>query len=460
MTTFFDKNIFLFLAFLTLIGCGEDALYSKSETNQINQSIYIVPEFFTGNLLSNYSSARVQTIDQGQTIKFWASYLINEKAINNDEIANYPIALEWTIGNESYNVPFFTKTFKETGSYDAILTTTDFFQDTLRDTVTIQVNTPIKIKAVSPEDGYNLLNVTDSAGITLHWNISGNDPWEDLTCLFYASRFKGSTWENLVDTVKCEEPIIILGPFEQNNLILYHDTSIVYYWGIKVITDYGTYPSQRDSTSISSFRTRLKDNPLSIIEVPVKYHKIDQNTSPYTRVDLISASGDTIQSKISLLSQDTFYFKDIPPQNGLIIKATNLILPEYKTESVTMDVIAGSYNVTPEILFIDSIAPERAPLTNLINPEDSIVFKLKDLGSGINAKYIHVILNNDTLEHQFSDTLLSFAPPKLYQCHNTCELEIEALDYAANETSLIHWTLSSKDTFFLLEGPFPLKELQ
>ena len=179
MTTFFDKKIILFFAFLTLIGCGEDALYSKSETNQIYQSIYIVPEFFSGNSLSNYSSARVQTIDQGQTIKFWASYLINEKAINNDEIANYPIALEWTIGNESYNVPFFTKTFKETGSYDAILTTTDFFQDTLRDTVTIQVNTPIKIKAVSPEDGYNLLDVTDSAGITLHWNISGNDPWED-----------------------------------------------------------------------------------------------------------------------------------------------------------------------------------------------------------------------------------------------------------------------------------------
>ena len=79
MTTFFDKKIILFFAFLTLIGCGEDSLYSKSETNQINQSIYIVPEFFTGNLLSNYSSARVQTIDQGQTIKFWVSYLIIEK---------------------------------------------------------------------------------------------------------------------------------------------------------------------------------------------------------------------------------------------------------------------------------------------------------------------------------------------------------------------------------------------
>lgn len=460
MTTFFDKNIFLFLAFLTLIGCGEDALYSKSETNQIYQSIYIVPEFFSGNSLSNYSSARVQTIDQGQTIKFWASYLINEKAINNDEIANYPIALEWTIGNESYNVPFFTKTFKETGSYDAILTTTDFFQDTLRDTVTIQVNTPIKIKAVSPEDGYNLLDVTDSAGITLRWSLSGNDPWDDVTCFFYASRVKDNTWNNFVDTVKCEEPITIRGPFEQDNFIIYHDTSLVYYWGIKVITNYGTSPSQRDSTSISSFRTRLKDNPLSIIEVPFKYQKIDPTTIPHTRVDLISASGEILASDTSSFPQKKFYFKDIPPQNGLIIKATNLILPEYKTESVTMDVIAGSYNVTPEILFIDSIAPERAPLTNLINPEDSIVFKLKDLGSGINAKYIHVILNNDTLEHQFSDTLLSFAPPKLYQCHNTCELEIEALDYAANETSLIHWTLSSKDTFFLLEGPFPLKELQ
>ena len=196
MTTFFDKNIFLFLAFLTLIGCGEDALYSKSETNQIYQSIYIVPEFFSGNSLSNYSSARVQTIDQGQTIKFWASYLINEKAINNDEIANYPIALEWTLENESYNIPYFIKTFNETGSFDAILTTTDFFQDTLRDTVTIQVNTPIKIKAVSPEDGYNLLDVTDSAGITLRWSLSGNDPWDDVTCFFYASRVKDNTWNN------------------------------------------------------------------------------------------------------------------------------------------------------------------------------------------------------------------------------------------------------------------------
>ncbi len=93
-----------------------------------------------------------------------------------------------------------------------------------------------------------------------------------------------------------------------------------------------------------------------------------------------------------MLSQDTFYFKDIPPQNGLIIKATNLILPEYKTESVTMDVIAGSYNVTPKSYLLIPLPLERAPLTNLINPEDSIVFKLKDLGSGINAKYIHVIL--------------------------------------------------------------------
>jgi hypothetical protein len=456
----FYRSLLILFTCMIFIGCGEDSLYSKSDTSQITQNIYVVPEFFSGNLLTNYSAARVQTIDLGQTIKFWASFYINDEQISNDQITNYPFNIEWTLNDESYNIHYFIKTFNETGSFDAILTTTDLFKDTLRDTVTIQVNQPINIKAIYPADGYNLLDVTDSAGITLHWEFSGQDPWEKVSCLFYASRIKDLTWNNLIDTVKCDEPLTLLGPFEQENSISYSDTSIAFYWGIKIITDKGTYPSQRDSTGINSFRTRLKDNSLSIIEVPIKYLQIGQNTSPYTRVDLISASGDTIQSKFTLLTQDTFYFKNIPQQNGLFIKATNILLPEYITQSISMDIISGSYNVIPTILFTDSIAPERAPLLQTLSPEDSIVFKIKDLGSGVNPKSIRVILNHDTLKHVFSDSVLKFAAPNLFQCQEPCILNVEVTDFASNFSSLIHWTLSSKKDSLVLEGPFPLRELQ
>lgn len=451
---------FFFGCLVVIAGCGNDALYSTKDESKIKQSIYIVPEFFNGNFLSNYSSARVQTVTFGQPVKFWASISINDQIIDNEQISNQMFNVKWQIGDQSFNMPYFTKTFYEPGTYDAILTTVDQVQDTLFDTVTVQINTPIKINSSYPANGYNLLDVSDSAGISLFWDIAGKEPWEDSRCFFYASRYKEMTWVSFIDTVKCDEPLNILGPFEQDSAIDFSDTSVTFYWGVKIITDTGLHSSQRDSTEVRSFRTRLKGTSLSTIEIPLRYNHIGQKQITLTRVDLINSSGEIIESQEVTSSQKVVYFKNIAAQNNLNIQATNLYLPEYKSKPLTLDVVAGTYNVTTPILFIDSIAPERAPLKKIIGAHDSISFTLVDQGAGIIPDLIKVILNNDTLDHVYSDSKLSFKDSLFFYCSPDCVLKIEALDYAKNESSNIYWVLKAKTDSIQINGPYPAKELQ
>lgn len=454
------KKHFFFSCLLVIVGCGSDALYSTKNEAKIKQAIYIVPEFFSGNFLSNYSSARVQTINLGQTVKFWASISINDQIIDNEQIANQDFNLKWEIEGQSFNLPYFTKTFNKPGTYDAILTTIDHLKDTLFDTVTVQINTPIKISASYPANGYNLLDVSDSAGISLFWNISGDEPWEDWRCFFYASRYKEMTWNSFIDTIKCDEPLNILGPFEQNSAIDFSDTSIAFYWGVKIITDAGQHTSQRDSTEVRFFRTRLKETTLSTIEIPLRYSHIGQKQNALTQVDLINAFGETIESQEIPSSQKTVYFKNVSAQNGLTIKATSLSLAEYKSKPLTIDIVAGTYNLTTPIVFTDSLAPERAALESIVGINDSISFKLIDQGAGINLDLIKVILNDDTLDYTYSDFKLSFKDSLFFRCFGECPLKIEAIDYASNETSEIHWTLKTRNDSIQIKGPYPAKELQ
>lgn len=451
-----------FLALLFFIlACGESALYSKKDEQHIQQKIYLVPEYYNGNiLLSQYSSTRIKTIEQNETVKFWPVFSINHQIIYNEHLQNYPFTFYWTFNEKKINTPTFVQNFQDSGSYDAILTTVDMYNDSLFDTVTVQVNIPVQITAQYPADHYNLLDPSDTNGISFFWKISGVDAWEVPKCYFYVSKNPKELWKHLIAEVSCYKPIRLTRFFKSDTILSFSDTSYSFYWGVQVITDSGTLPTQRDSTTIRTFSTKLQGSDSSIIQIPFSYKNLSPHIETQTRVDLLNAKDSVLKSIMSESSNDTIYFKNIEAQSNLKIKVTSLSLSEYQSDEIYFDIQKSVYLRLDEILLVDTISPEYYPLTKHIAIKDSIQFVLHDLGSGINPKSIHLFLGSDSLDYHFDEPILSFTLKDTFSCTTECPLKIKFEDYAKNKSNFNYWTLTVKTDSLHIKGPFPNEDLQ
>jgi hypothetical protein len=435
--------------------CGEDTRVSTGDMPLLTQAIHVIPETYFGASYLQFAPVRYKTIDQETSMHFVAGYSLNDSTIDPDHAIDYIISATWIINEKSLVNTEIDHTFSEAGTYDVILNTIDYLQDTLRDTVTLRVSSKASIEAVSPADGYNLLNPLDSLGIALSWKVAGIDTWETATCLLYAARTP-NVWSSFIDTVNCNKPYTIKGPFFTGDSSALQDSSLIFYWGVKLHIDEVANLNNVDSSAVRSFRTALVGSSSAHIDVPVMHKSISYLLSPEYQVSLINTAGDTVQQQTITKTPLTVRFSSVPAQPGLKVFIKEKKLTEFASESLYVDAMPSSYNVMDTIILKDPVSPERWPVQTEFSTSDSIKFYIMDNGSGINTNKTFVILNGDTLTYRINNAVIAFLP----SCSKACTLYIEGKDYAGNATSSVYWKLNVHGDSLSLTGPIAITEAE
>lgn len=438
-----NKNIILSLLMVALffVGCGDDALFKEENAQSLKQYIYLVPDRFSGEPYnSSYLPSRTSYINANQDIKLWAVISKNSSYMDSDEAKDNVKNFLWTIGEETFNVPVIRYTFSDPGKYTATLRTVDFYDDTLRDTIDIYVNTPISIDLIHPENGYNLVEADKNTNIELRWKISGIDEWEFPNCYVYISSDKKNVWKNPAGSVDCEAGVSLMGKISE-------DTTL--YWGLKVINHTHDYFEERDSSEIFSFSTKFSKSDSALLDIPLSLEKCKFNFDARTQITLTSANGDTLKTLINTKKQTTISTK-VFPQTKLKIYVEELDLTEYGSKEFQIDVPEAAHYISDSILLVDSIPPQYAPLKRGFDKREDISFIVTDYGSGINANRIKAWTDFDSIPVFTSDNLF-----KIEQfCSTSCNLYVSLEDYASNKAPNVYWEIQSLPDSSYISGPF------
>jgi len=442
------------LAFvLALMACGDSHMVKDSDLQTLDQHIFVIPDYFSGQPYNYAQPTSVVYLDTNEAVKFWAGYSLNGTYLTTELSEDYYLSHSWIIDGEEYNISPLRYKFTKPGIRTAILETVDYLYDTLRDTVSIFVNTPVSINALFPVDGYNQVSPLPNSEQEIHWSLTGIDPWEDTRCNIYFSYTREEVWDNHLGTVNCDGHVTIVGSFLGDSLTQYiqkhpeRDTSVSIYWGVKVasFTDDGF--EERDSTAIFHFTTRYIHGDSAKITIPVYYENF-HNASPYTRITLTNSEGDTL-SLLTGRSNKTTYSVNVAAQTDIHIYVEDLSKLEYQPQSLVTSASAGTQTILDTIRLKDIIQPQVAILDEVPKTSDSLVFYALDNGSGINPLKILALKDGDTLDVVYEEPFIKFENT----CIGECVVRVIAEDYAHNSSPNVFWKVSNKD-FLYITGPY------
>ncbi|MDR3000586.1 MAG: hypothetical protein LBU89_04905 [Fibromonadaceae bacterium] len=144
-----------------------------------------------------------------------------------DEARDYFHSHFWIINNDTNrsSSPLVPINY---GEHLVKLVLVDFYGDTIRDSLLIQYDEPLKVELLSPIEGYSL---SKTETLEFRYRISGVDSWEKAQSFTYVSTDKESLWE---------EENIYEPPLTEPML-----TEVMYYWGVKVSTEQKTIYSEK-----------------------------------------------------------------------------------------------------------------------------------------------------------------------------------------------------------------------
>lgn len=449
------KNIFIHAALaisaLGLFACGESHLVKDSDYPTLSQSIFVLPDRFMGPPYNYGQPTNIVYLDTNQYVKFWATYSVDGTYIAPESEEEYFLNNAWSIEGNEYNISPLRYKFRTPGFRQGILQTVDLFNDTLRDTISIFVNTPLSVHLVAPVDGYNQVNPVNSE-VEIRWDVSGIDPWESSRCNVYASFHKDSVWENNLGKVDCNEGSRLVGSFLSDSLYKHiqghpnADTSVSVFWGVKARLYTADGFEERDSSEIFHFTTLYIHGDSSRISIPVTFEKLSSMNTVLTKVILTSNAGDTLDVLTSKTPSTTFTAK-VPAQTDINIDIIELKRTEYQQQHFVVTTSPSAKTQVDTVRMKDAVQPQVALQES--NIKDSIVFYALDLGSGINPNRIFVTMGNDTLDFNYNEPFISFKN----SCIGDCRVKVSVEDFAHNASPRVFWKVFNKDSLFI-SGPY------
>ena len=456
----YSVNKLLYIPFLAvsiaLTACGDDHVINQ-DTPTLKQYVFAGPDGFNGDIANYYDPITEIYVEQGQTIKFFAGYSAGARIYTDETLQQNYNGLLWKIGESTYNLSSFRHTFSTPGVYEGSLETTDYFDDTLRTTFKVYVNTPNSIALEQPYNGYNQASPDDNQELLLQWSVSGIDPWETPRCLIYMAYDPESVWESPLGYTDCNSPVTLKGSLIQSfdaitrEYISAYDSSFTLYWGAKMFTKSQSGREYRDSTEIFHFSTQILDET-STLKIPLVYNRYRDNSILQTDIYLISKDGDTLQTLTNSLSSNTITAK-VEPQVGLKVLLKETYRKEYASESLVVDIPAHTVLTTDTIVLKDQTPPQIAFISDQVLNSDSIAFYIYDDGSGLNVSKLTVTLDFDTLNFNYNNPTLTFYK----NCFGTCRLSITGEDYSQNSLPEVYWTIQNVPGYRLISGPYPIE---
>lgn len=437
---------------LILLACGDHL--ADEDTPVLQQYVFASTSMYSEDIPNYYDPIGDLYVEQGQSIRFYAGYSVGGKIHTDEALQQYYGGLLWKIGDDYYNLNSFRYTFDAPGEIEGSLETTDIFDDTLRNTFRIHVNTPSAIAIQYPYNGFNQADPTDDQELPLRWNVSGIDSWEAAQCLIYMSYDPDSVWDELLGQTDCFTEVLLRGSLIQDydsvlqQSLSPYDSSFTLYWGIKMLVKSESGRVYRDSTEIFHFSTKIL-NDTSTLKIPIVYDRYRDNAVLSTKVTLISAEGDTLQTLTNEQKSGTLSAK-VKPQMGLTVVVQETLRHEYISETRTVDIPKNTVLTLDTVTLKDHTPPQAMASKATFDITDSVLFLVYDDGSGVNPSKLHVVEDLDTLESYYQVPYLHFRST----CRDSCKLQIVGEDYSHNSIPKIYWTIENKKSYFRVTGPF------
>lgn len=434
---------------LLYISCGNDYLVTENKA-PLTQYAFISSDEFSNDGKPIYTKLESLYVEMHQSVRFYAGYSNGENVFTDGTLEEYYGGLDWQIGKDHFNLSHFRYTFNEPGEINGYLKTADTFGDSLKSDFKIFVNTPQKIDLTFPYNGYNQTDPTNENAMPLRWNVSGIDSWERATCQIFLSSNKDSLWESPIGSVACNLEVSLKGELVKN-LNLAVDSSFTFYWAVCLKTESNSGKIYNDTSEIFQFSTKIYSKN-SILKIPYILKNYKDRAINKTKVTLVNAFGDTLNTGILQKDSGTFTFK-IKPQSNLKIYIQELSRKEYAPESLIVNVTQNSVIALDTLKLEDKTPPQIAPGLNSFASTDSLFFFVYDDGSGINFSKLEVLLNGDTLNYQYQMPTLNFK----VNCLHKCNLQIISEDFAKNKFDKYIWEIENQNNIYKITGPF-LKE--
>lgn len=434
-----------------LIHCSDDVRVSKSDTPRISAFIHLVPGAYSGSSYTQFASVRSKSIEAGESAQLVAEIRLDGSTVPDNAISDYVHHFEWIVSDQNPVVGArISRTFPDSGIFDITLRTIDFLNDTLVDTLTIFVTTPLSVAAIFPEDGYSAFDPFDSAGITFQIATEGINSWQEAVCLLYLSMSRSDVLGAPIDTVPCNGKYSLRGPILAGDSAFFADTSYTLFWAVSAEIPDSQNSFDTDTTSILSIHTKLIGTELSQLTVPVRYRSLSSQRTPNGLVVLQNRMGDTISTKAIAQNSSTVTFTGLSADDSLQVSVIEKALSEYAPVKVLLDLSPSEYRVLDTLILTDTVPPVRSPARSKIPLADSMDFYLFDAGSGVAPHTISVLLGTDSLASVLRGNVLRFLP----DCDSTCALSIKVRDYAGNSAAPVFWKIRRSSDSLDVLGPF------
>ena len=449
------SSLFAIAIFFLMSSCSDAKIHS-SDTPELSQSIFIVPETFFGEPYKDglFDPAEEFYVNVNEKIRICGIYAIDNEYIPTNQATPYYSSHKWTIDNNETNASSLYHAFDKTGLHKISFETVDILGDTLISHANVYVNTPLAISLQSPPNRYNQVDGENPAGLELSWKVYGIDPWEYSICVIYASYFRDSIWDNPLGETECTEKVDLMGrlnlDINENGKEINHtiDNSTIY-WAVRAITKNKEGKIEQNFSEVFSFSTTLENNNLAIIEVPVACMYSQDPEKSQLKGFFISATGDTL-AKFSKIKANTVIRQTLSPQSNVKIVVCDTVLTEYSCNSMTVNLPSSTKTTTDTLFLQDIIKPNMVPVSTELPTTDQIKFFLLDNGSGINPSKIAALMNEDTLQTTFSNNILSIPNT----CKKECDLSVHAEDYAKNKAPDTYWKIKVNKAITTIDGPY------
>lgn len=376
------KIILAALSTLFLIACGDQYRFEKKDQNPISVQIRVIPEDQFGEEPTHFAYSRYTTVTLGGALEFWVLPILGDSLITQAEAEtegyiNTPL---WEIEGgliSDYAVRYrFEKAGIDTVRFFAI----DPLGDTLRDSVFIYVDTPLKLNVHSPEKVVLDFDPNQPQGIQFEWSLQGVDSWENPWVVLYLTK-DSSTLLNEYFAVSSTGSLRV--PTED---LCPPDTNCRFWWRVVAVTS--TYergaPIRADSSQIFILQTRRTDTELSKAFIPLVATDFSLNTSITAQAERL---GENTRFTWDIDTAKSMIESPLIPAGTWVLRVWDNAHPEYQADSTILQIGPGVlFNVAQPIILRDLVAPQISPILGesetLSTTNDTLWFLISDYGSG------------------------------------------------------------------------------
>lgn len=430
-----------------LLGCGEEYKVGEGYVPYLEQSIFVLPETYSGEPYLAGSPAERLYMDAGTMKKFSAAYSLDGTYLTRKDADGRIQGTFWEVEGEIINLVSFRGTFETPGFRRIYLYSIDVLGDTIKDSLDVFVNTPIALELKSPEKDDNLVDPLAEDGVLFTWDVSGIDSWENSRCFLYASTNIDSLWDSQIRMNDCSHGERMKGPLAKG---IPRDSSVTFYWGVKAVNFTEDNFSEVAVSPVQKFSTRFVNGDSAILKIPLIYQSLKAEDSVYSQILLTDAKGNEISTFENRKAKALVEIR-VKPQSGLRLTVKEKERIEFKPVSIQMDVPVATLVLVDTLNLVDSIPPQGAPVKEGFSVSDSIRFYVLDRGSGIDVNRTSIIYEGDTLRADYAGNIMSFKNP----CVSSCTIRLNVYDRAKNQIPETYWKIERRLDSTYVRGPFP-----